>query len=416
MKGSIGNMERKKVLIVNAGPLYPITGMYQIRVINQIKSLSDSHEVSLLFLHNSDHERLKTSDALKPFCKEIHPFKTLGQSIPYRIIKKFILKKLFPRIGYPLDYMTHSNCFSAKKIARKVNAGNFDVVITHYWQSAGFFRFLKKNTIKAIDTHYAVEENLDLFRQGKYAHIDNGKLGKQLHHELKLQNRFFELADLLIVNSHIQKKLIHKTFADLSILVVPNGQDLKKFLNYKKQYSQPTEKNILFYGSLSSQFNNKALRRIVDRILPEIRKEFPKTKFIALGANPPEWLRKISQNEDIEITGFVEDVRPYFEKSYLTLIPLESGAGFRGRTIELMAMGVPVIGTHNALDSIRMNHGEHGIIVDSDQEIITETLTLFRDEAKRNQLAQNARVFVQKNYSLDATFGKLATYLKNMGK
>ena len=174
------------------------------------------------------------------------------------------------------------------------------------------------------------------------------------------------------------------------------------------------ENNVLFYGALSNQFNNKALKRIVDNIFPALKKEIPDLYLIALGSNPPEWLQEKSKVLDIVVTGFVDDIRPYLKASQVSLIPLDSGAGFRGRTIELMAMGVPVVGTHNALDSIEMKNGLHAFIEDSDEKIIEKTLFLLQHPDIKEKMANSALKFVKENYSLEATFGKLSTKLLDL--
>jgi glycosyltransferase involved in cell wall biosynthesis len=219
---------------------------------------------------------------------------------------------------------------------------------------------------------------------------------------------------LLIVNSSVQKKLISETFPEKKIVVTPNGQDLNYFFNYKKSDKDKVENVILFYGALSSQFNAIALRRILDKIFPVLKKKVKELKLIVLGSNPPEWINGYLGSGDIEVTGFVDDIRPILSRSYLTLLPLQSGAGFRGRTIELMAMGVPVIGTNNALNSIDLENGKHGFIKDEDDEIISVTIDLLNSRSKRDQVSKNAIELVKEKYTLEATFGKLSKILEDL--
>ena len=51
------------------------------------------------------------------------------------------------------------------------------------------------------------------------------------------------------------------------------------------------------------------------------------------------------------------------------ILPMSIAGGFRTRVVEVMAMGVPVIGTHNALDCLEMENGIHGFITDNDSEM-----------------------------------------------
>jgi glycosyltransferase involved in cell wall biosynthesis len=403
-------MGKKNILIVISSPLHPLNSMSKVRVINQIKGLSSAHQVDLLFLYTKSDDVKETIKISGSYCSKVFPVKTFTQSIFFKVLKKTILKKLFGLISLPMDYYIPSNKLTSRRIAEIVDKGNYDVVISHYWYGSGFMRYLKKPILKCIDAHYVVEENINNFKGGKYNHIDNGSYGKLLNKELFLQKKYFTIADLIIVNSGGSKELLGKSFDPDLIIVIPNGQDLSYFLNYNAISMPHLKKNLLFYGALSSQFNSKALKRILMHIFPEIKKQIPDVKMIILGSNPPEWLGEFSNRQDIIIKGFVEDIRPVLADSYLSLIPLESGSGFRGRTIELMAMGVPVIGTHNALDCLEFEHSKHGYIFDDDESIIKMVLVLFNDQDMRDKIALNALNFVKEKFTIESTFGLLSQY------
>lgn len=418
IKEFVGNkisILRKKILIVNPGSLYPVVGMNQIRVINQIKSLSQNHDIDLLFFDTKIKSKFNTVRELNEFCKQIIPVKTVTQTFIFSILRKLFLKKIFNIFAIPYEYFSLSNYFSAKRIAKFVDKDNYDIVITHYWQSAGFFKYLKKtNPIRCIDTHYVVEEMLMIYDSGNYKHLNEVQVGKQLPKELLLQNRFFSICDLLIVNSSLQEDLINKSFPDKKVLTIPNGQSLNYYFNFKQDDAKRNNKKILFYGALSNEFNGRAIQRIINNILPKLKIIIPDIQLIILGSSPPQWIRTLNNKGNIIVKGFVDDIRPILAESYLTLIPLESGAGFRGRTIELMAMGVPIIGTHNALDCLNITNGIHSFIIDDDEEIVKQILKLINNPLLRKEISDNEKVFVANNYSLESTFGKLSYYFSNI--
>lgn len=401
---------RKQILIFNSGPLYPIGGMNQVRVINQVKSLSKNHEVDLCFLYIKDNHRHHTTEKLKPYCRKIIPVKTITQTITYRLLRKFLFNKLMHLWAYPLDFFSNSNMMTSRTIASKLKAQKYDVIISHYWQASGFLKYLPKNTIKCIDTHYLVEENMEVFNNGKYAHIGSGKMGLLLKKELMLQNEIFSHADLLIVNSMVQKQILDKINPSNESLCIPNGQELDAYFQYRPNRHEK-ELSLLFYGALSNQFNSRALKRILENILPIIRKKKPSMKLIIMGSGPPGWLKDTtSYDPDIIITGFVEDVRTVFAQCFACLIPLESGSGFRGRTVELLASGVPVIGTTNALKSVQIEHGVTGFIAETDEEIAAYAIKLIDDNVLRQEVSQAGKDFAKSHYTLEATFGRLSKY------
>ena len=344
-------MSRKKILIFSGGSIFPIGGMHQVRIFNQVKTLSREHDIDLMFLYNKKHHRDLTIQGIKEFCRKVIPHKTPTQSFTFRLLKKLFLTRLFDLFAYPLDYFTLSNSISARQIAGKIVKENYQVIISHYWQASGFLEFVKEDVYKCIDTHYLVEENLELYQEGMYDHINNDNMGKLLRKELAIQTRVFNYAKLLIVNSEKQKIILDST-TKFNSICIRNGQDLDHYFNYSQGIKDNTQ-NILFYGSLSNQFNQRAIKRILDRMWPLIKAKHFNARLIIMGAGPPECLSDmVMKDSSIEVTGYIEDVRKVFENCTLALIPLESGSGFRGRVIELLASGVPVIGTLNALQSV----------------------------------------------------------------
>jgi hypothetical protein len=66
-----------------------------------------------------------------------------------------------------------------------------------------------------------------------YEHMDNGSFGKLLQKELSIQNSCFKHSDLLIVNSHVQKKILEENGIH-NVLCIPNGQDLDPYLEFQR--------------------------------------------------------------------------------------------------------------------------------------------------------------------------------------
>lgn len=409
-------MRKLRILIFAGGPVYPIGGMHQVRIINQIRAIAAEHTVDFCFLYTKPENASATLSGLMDCCNEVIPVKTFTQSLFFRLLGKLVIKHIFSRLALPYDHFTLSNSITARLLAKRINQKNYDVVISHYWQASGFIKYLKSNTLRCIDTHYVVEENIDLYKSGQYAHIDDGKLHKLLLKELNLQKRYFEYSDLLIVNSEKQEIILDNNGYENEIACIPNGQDLSNYLRIPINQNLEVF-NLLFYGSLSNQFNQKAVSRLLDNIFTIISTENRNIKLIIMGADPPNWLyEKTAGDNNITITGFVEDIGDIFNKCFCCIIPLESGSGFRGRTVELMAAGVPVIGTNNALQSIGITSGLNGIIEESNEELARWVLKLANEPELRLGIAKGGRELAIEKYSLEATHGRLSSLLNQYYK
>ena len=130
--------------------------------------------------------------------------------------------------------------------------------------------------------------------------------------------------------------------------------------------------------------------------------------------NPPESIRRLADDKSLSVTGFLDDVRPQLSKAKVMLLPLVIAAGFRSRVVDVMAMGIPVVGTHRALDCVDMQSGTHGFIDDSDEDMAAHAIALLSNPELREEFSDNCVQFAAKRYSVDATFGQLSDYYLNL--
>ena len=53
----------------------------------------------------------------------------------------------------------------------------------------------------------------------------------------------------------------------------------------------------------------------------------------------------LAAEKNVEVTGTVDDVRPYYRRALAAIVPLRTGGGTRLKILEAMAAGVPVLST-----------------------------------------------------------------------
>lgn len=401
-----------KILIVNPGPVYPVRSMSQMRTHNMIRTLSKDFKVDLMTPYNDDEVLNASFNAMNI---------SGGNYIAIKSAKhrNNIVKKRFAQI---LEYIAYylwgidrevtDSKRNIKKIIRIIRQNDYKIVISNYWEGSHFFKILDNKVFKILDPHYAVGENVDVLNRLKKGGFDYFFEKRKVKKSLILEKEIIEASDLLLPLSKRNLEEFQKIDPEKPMLLIPDGAELDYYMSYN---TQPDQRTILFYGAMGSNQNRRAFWRLYNNIYPALRSNFPDLKLLVVGANPPEDIKVIDNGNNIVVTGFVEDVRPWLSQAWLSIIPLELGSGFRGRVIELMAMGIPVVGTHNALDSIDMENGIHGYVYDDDFELIKCCIKLLRNNELHKTISNSAREFVNDNYSLESTFGRLSKYLKQAG-
>jgi glycosyltransferase involved in cell wall biosynthesis len=119
-----------------------------------------------------------------------------------------------------------------------------------------------------------------------------------------------------------------------------------------------------------------------------------------VGRHPAAEVRALaSSDQRIQVTGTVDDVRPYLWGSSLAIVPLRIGGGTRLKIYEAMAAKVPVVSTSLGAEGLDVRDGENIAIADSPPQFAEACLALLGDSGARRRMAANAWEMVAACYS-----------------
>ncbi len=93
----------------------------------------------------------------------------------------------------------------------------------------------------------------------------------------------------------------------------------------------------------------------------------------------PEMREMANEDPSIIVTGTVDDVRPYFERSKIFVNPVRIGGGFRGKLLEAMAMGLPIVSTSLGAEGVSPESGRDMIIADDPVAFADAVVELLND-------------------------------------
>ena len=119
-----------------------------------------------------------------------------------------------------------------------------------------------------------------------------------------------------------------------------------------------------------------------DHIFPSIRKKFPDARFYIVGSNPDQKVLALRERPGIEVTGFVEDIRPYYKGADVCVIPLRLARGVQNKILEAMAMGKPVVATEKSAKGTSAVPGRH-LLAESDPGRFAKAVSKIIEQSKR---------------------------------
>lgn len=226
--------------------------------------------------------------------------------------------------------------------------------------------------------------------------------------EIELCKKF----DHLIATTERDRDLFRKDLPDQDIKVIQNGAGESFFEDIGIE-SEPF--TICFTGLFTHLPNSNGIMYFLDKIFPLILQEAPEARVYVVGKSPTRELLSRS-SDNIIVTGFVDDVRPYMAKAQVFIIPLLAGGGIRGKALEAMAMKRPIVSTTVGVEGINLRHDKSALFADTPEAFATAVVRLFSDPGLREQIAINAYNTALKQYNWEAKGKELHNALRSLVK
>jgi len=199
----------------------------------------------------------------------------------------------------------------------------------------------------------------------------------------------------------------------LSISIIPNGVSIDPEL-YDAGVKQDKPGCILFCGYLNTRPNREGLLWFHTTIWPKVRTVFPGLKLMVLGSGTlPPSMNELLLDESLVFTGKVEDVKPFYNQSAMSIVPLKTGSGTRLKILEAMSYGVPVLSTSQGAEGIEYNDGLDILIADEENHFAERIIYLLNDKQQRLQIQQKGRELVERKYDWNIIGNELAEFINH---
>ena len=360
-------------------------------IYHRIRLLSARHEVSLLCFAE-DKER-EFADTVSRFCLD---FEALPPPEPPRGLHEawgFFFSPV------PIYFLNGYSPRMYEALRDMVERHHYDVVISEYSMVA---QYLYRNPdLGGMKRIMSVHECYYLARKKAFKVQKLSGEGISAIINLKGLRKFefdmYASADKLLVLTPEGQRELLDVRPDLDIAVVPHGVDCDHFHD-SGQSSR--EQAVMFLGNYPHDPNRDAAHYFGRKIWPEVKREVPEARFYLVGKDPTPDIQEMAREDpSIIVTGTVEDVRPYFERSQVFVNPVRIGGGFRGKLLEAMAMGLPIVTTSLGAEGVSAENGKDMIMADDPGTFARAVIRLLKDSGLREELGGRSRALVQEHFS-----------------
>ena len=247
----------------------------------------------------------------------------------------------------------------------------------------------------------ASAESTDLF--GKL--ITRFELGRTRRMEGYLLSRF----DHILVTSAIDREALldlpRNGTKPATVSVLSNGVDQTFF--YPNPQIQRDAETLVFSGKMSYHANISMVKHLVADIMPQIWKIYPGACLYIVGKDPSSDVKEFGKNPLIQVTGTVDDIRPFLWRATVSVVPLLYGAGIQNKILEAMATGTPVVTTFKALSALQVRAGKELLAAHDNMEFSEAVVQLIRDRKLHHQIGNAGAAYVRANHNWSSISARL---------
>jgi polysaccharide biosynthesis protein PslH len=390
--------ERLNILFISHLPASPPRFGAQARIHGLMSQLGQRHDVTAVTLFYNEFDPDECRRAMQAYCREVVMVPNhYGREGPSKRLLQFqslASTRSFERRLYRLPALQQS-------LDRLLRARRFDVVNLE-------FTFLghcdlrqappgEKLPALVVDSH-----NIDYDLARQYARDSSG-LFRRLYAEAnwrKLRREelaIYRDADGVYLCSATDERRLLDEAPGVRTAVIPNGADVE-YYQPRSNDPPPDGRTVVFFGHLSYFPNVDGVSHFLKDIWPRIAEANPKAVCKIIGGRPPPSLLALA-GPRVEVTGFVEDLRPHLAAAAAVVVPLRLGGGTRLKIVEAMAMGKAIVSTTVGADGIEAVPGRDILVEDRPVNFADAVNRLLAEPALAARVGQSARRLALERYA-----------------
>ena len=396
-----------RILWLNVGLLLPLDKGGRLRTWHLMRHLARRHEITYLAFRDADQPEADLV-GMREVCSRL-------ETMPRRESPKRSLRFYAEAAGYvahprPYAVAKYRSIEYTRRLRALLDTVPFDLIVCDFLPP--IVNLPARLPCPAVLFTHNVEA--EIWR--RHAETATGLAVPALFRAQWRRMQRFEKAaldrfNLVLAVSEADRRTFERLYApSVPIAVVPTGVDTSYFS--PPAPSSADARNLVFTGSMDWLPNEDGMTYFCREIFPRIRSVEPDATLSIVGRAPTPEVRQLAGIPGVNVTGRVEDVRPYIARGAVYVVPLRIAGGTRLKIFEAMAMGRAVVSTTIGAEGLPVTPGEHLMIADNPDRFALAVIRLLRDQGLRTSLEQSARRLVVERFDWAAAAAALDSALQ----
>jgi glycosyltransferase involved in cell wall biosynthesis len=283
---------------------------------------------------------------------------------------------------------TYGRTFSFAVVCRATMAGKYMPALRRAGIPAGYI---------AVDLEHVREERRTQDQ-------------RQVEAQKERERTIVQAAACIGVHSPVEAQLLRDELAVDAVVELPLP------LTQPREDSPGVEgrSGLLFLGS-THQPNVDAIRHFAEQLLPRVRERLGDVR-LNIAGDVCAAVRDLGGSRSLRLLGHVDDLSHCFDESRVFVAPMRFGAGIKGKILEAMNHGIPVVTTPIGAEGIGLVHGETAMIAENDDAFVDHVVELYSNAELWRRIHLASRRFVQETSSERAFRDAVDRFLSCLGK
>lgn len=375
-----------KIAFVTSRFPFPVEKGDKLRAYHHLRWLGARHEVHL-FAITHRYVAPAEIEAVREFCAGVHVYRITRLRLIINLVSGW-LRGLPAQVAYFLDQAQRSN------MQRDLIRLNPQHIFVQLIRAAEYARILP--VAKTLDY-------MDVFSVGAHQRSRNGFwlfrpfFAEEARRLRKYERSVYPDFTYHTIISEQDRNRLPLPYQG-NVRVISNGVDLEYFAPM-----EPGQKkfDVVFVGNMGYLPNIEAAEYLVRRVMPQLWRRRPEATVCLAGVRPHPRVQRLASDR-VHVTGWVDDIRPWYASARVFVAPMFSGLGQQNKILEAMAMGLPCITTEIVDRAIGASRADALRVADTPEDFASQIHVLLADADSALELGSAARTFVSTHYDWES--------------
>jgi sugar transferase (PEP-CTERM/EpsH1 system associated) len=385
---------------------YPPDSGPKIKTYYVLRHLAERHRVTLVSFIRSETER-RQAETLRELCADVH-------TVPIRRAVPHELRGLATSLlsGQPWMMTRDYRAAMAQLVERLDAQTEFEIAHADQLNMAQYALRLPRAR-KVLDLHNALwllyRRHWETMPAGPHKWLLGRDWPLLKRYEGELCRRFDAV---LAVTDEDRRALLEAANAPIDVSVIPIAIDTDALRPIERS---PDARTVLHIGTMYWPPNVQGVLWFAHQVWPQVKAVVPDARFTIVGARPPQEVQALAEADaSIQVTGYVADPADIFQRTAVSIVPVNAGSGMRVKILENFARGLPTVSTTIGFEGIAAAPDQHLLAADDPQRYAAAVIRLLQDPQVGRRLSEEARRLVETQYDyrvacrpLDAIYARL---------